>query len=304
MSKKNTLEGVLPVHKAAGMTSHDVVARLRKWLGIKKIGHAGTLDPEVTGVLPICIGNATRISEFIMEQPKTYRGQLTLGFSTTTQDFTGEKTEEKIVDEIAEKKIQTVLSDFLGEIEQIPPMYSSVKVNGKKLYELARQGKEVERKPRKVTIYDLSLLALSLDTKYPTIDFEVTCSKGTYIRTLCVDIGEKLGYPAHMSKLIRISSGGFSVDESYSLEQIEKAIQEEKIEDKLVSMAVALPNFEEVKLSKEEIVHKVWNGQKIEVDILCSYEGIIKILDENRQLYALYDKKINEKIAYPKKVFK
>ena len=223
MSDNQKLNGVIPVHKDPGMTSHDVVARLRRILKTKQVGHTGTLDPEVSGVLPICVGQATRISEYIMEMPKEYRGQMVLGIATTTEDFTGETIETKQVEKLSVADVQNGIHSFIGEIEQIPPMYSSVKIQGKRLYELAREGKVIERKPRKVTIYDLKLINVDLDKTNPTIDFQVTCSKGTYVRTLCVDIGKKLGYPAHMSKLIRTSSGAFKIDQSYTISEIETA---------------------------------------------------------------------------------
>jgi len=301
---KDRLNGVIPIHKPAGMTSHDVVARLRKIIGIKKIGHAGTLDPEVTGVLPVCIGKATRITEYMMELPKTYQGELTLGISTTTQDFTGEVVEDRKVKELKKEQVEEVFRSFTGEIEQIPPMYSSVKIKGKKLYELARKGEEIERKPRKVTIYELKFLHLDSKKDYPTIDFIVTSSKGTYVRTLCVDIGKRLGYPAHMSKLSRIKSSGFTIDQSYSLEEIEQLVRLDKLETILISMAEALPQYAEVVLPEKDLKEKVWNGQRIAFHTHQLYDGIIKVTDKNRKLYALYEKKKHQVFAYPKKVFK
>lgn len=300
---KENLEGVIPVLKSSGMTSHDVVNRLRRLLGIKRIGHAGTLDPEATGVLPICIGNATRISEYLMEFPKTYQGQLTLGISTTTQDFTGEMIEEQKIKGLTLHEIEEVFHSFIGEIEQIPPMYSSVKIGGKKLYELARKGKEIERKPRKVMIYDLKILNADLLLDYPRVEFEVSSSKGTYIRTLCVDIGHKLGYPAHMSCLKRVKSGSFTLKESYSLEEIEQIIKEGRLNEILVSIADSLPQYKEAILSEIEIHHKVLNGQKLELSLPENYEGIVKITDPQGKCYALYEKSKNEKKATPKKVF-
>jgi len=298
-------DGVLPINKPAGMTSHDVVAKLRKLLKTKKIGHTGTLDPEVTGVLPICIGKATKLSDYIMEMPKTYRGQLTLGLSTTTQDFTGESVEDKSVSFISPNEIKKVIKEFVGEIEQVPPMYSSIKINGKKLYELARQGKEIDRPARKVNIYNIDILDINLEKKYPTIDFEVRCSKGTYIRTLCVDIGKKLGYPAHMSKLVRVESGSFKLDNSYTFDDIENHLSSEGLRDILTSMADALPNYPEVFLTLEQINNNIYNGQKIILEeSLLSYSGIIKLLNQKNNLVALYEKKTNELIAKPKRVFK
>ena len=202
-----TLEGILPVWKPAGFTSHDVVAKVRGILSIKRIGHTGTLDPQVTGVLPLCIGRATRMVEYIQELPKEYEAVLRIGLSTDTEDMTGTVLEEVSHVSLEEDQVREVLESFIGEIEQIPPMFSAVKIDGKRLYELAREGKEVERKSRKATIFELEILELNLDQKHPEIRFRAMCSKGTYIRTLCVDIGKALGYPAVMVSLIRTSTG-------------------------------------------------------------------------------------------------
>lgn len=288
--KTNRIDGVIPILKPAGMTSHDVVAKLRRIIGTKRIGHTGTLDPEVTGVLPICIGKATRLSEYIMEQPKIYQGQLTLGKSTTTQDFTGQVIEEKKVKRITESDVQQVFQTFIGEIEQIPPMYSSVKIGGKKLYELARQGKEVDRKPRKVTIYELKIRQIDLSTEFPTIDFQVKCSKGTYVRTLCVDIGIKLGYPAHMSKLVREKSGSFTIEQSFTLEQVENYADLDQLDKIIVSMASSLPQYPSIILSENEIIYKVFNGQQIKVSSLIAYDGLVKVLNQKNDLVAIYQK--------------
>lgn len=297
-------EGVIPVNKSIGMTSHDVVAKLRRIFETKRVGHTGTLDPDVSGVLPICVGNATRISEYIMELPKKYSGQLTIGTSTTTQDASGEIIEQVKVEKLPEEKVIEVFERFIGEIEQIPPMYSAVKVNGKKLYEIAREGKEIERKPRKVTIYNLEITKMDLSSDNPVINFDVLCSKGTYIRTLCVDIGAKLGYPAHMSDLVRTKSGPFMIEDSYSIEEIDDLVKSGKIYDIIVSMNDSLPQYKEVVLSNLEIENKVYNGQTIYLESLRSFEGIFKVVNENGDLVALYHKIKNSIEARPKKVFK
>jgi tRNA pseudouridine55 synthase len=218
-------QGILPLKKPAGMTSHDCVAKIRKIFSTKKVGHTGTLDPEVTGVLPICIGRATKVAEYMSDYGKEYIGEVTLGVSTETEDAHGEIVHVKKVDEdISLHTLEAILRSLTGEIEQIPPMYSAVKVNGKKLYEYARQGLEVERPKRKVTIFELELLnkeSISLDS--PVFSFRVKCSKGTYVRTLAVAIGEKLGYPAHMSSLVRTASGPFHLTDCVTFEQLEKA---------------------------------------------------------------------------------
>ncbi|MGD9677163.1 MAG: tRNA pseudouridine(55) synthase TruB [Vulcanibacillus sp.] len=298
------IDGILPINKSAGMTSHDVVAKLRRILGIKKIGHTGTLDPDVTGVLPICIGKATRLSDYLMEMPKTYKCQLTFGISTVTQDFSGEITENVRINNFDIKILESVIRNFVGEIEQVPPMYSSVKVDGKKLYELAREGKEITRKPRKITIYSIDIEKIDISKDYPEIDFTVKCSKGTYIRTLCVDIGLKMGYPAHMSKLQRTESGSFKIENSYTIEDVEDYLKGNKLDEIIFSMADSLPSFNELILSNEDITNKIFNGQTIFIDELESYEGTFKILNKERDLIALYEKEKNYKYAKPLKVFK
>ena len=180
------MNGIINVYKERGFTSHDVVAKLRGILHMKKIGHTGTLDPDATGVLPVCIGKATKVCGLLTDKDKTYRAVVKLGVTTNTEDMTGEILAKHPVS-VTKEQIEMAVSKFAGEIEQIPPMYSAIKINGKKLYELARQGKEVERKARKVTIYEIKVL--SIDFSENEFTMEVSCSKGTYIRTLCKDIG-------------------------------------------------------------------------------------------------------------------
>ncbi|TKI76886.1 tRNA pseudouridine(55) synthase TruB, partial [Bacillus mycoides] len=203
------MEGVVLLHKPKGMTSHDCVFKLRKILREKRIGHTGTLDPDVTGVLPICVGRATKIAQFLTSETKTYEGEVTLGFSTTTEDASGEVVEKQDVNRvITRKEVEEVLAELTGTIEQMPPMFSAVKVNGKKLYEYARAGQEVERPVRTITIHEFVLLDERevFEGENISFRFRVTCSKGTYVRTLAVMIGEKLGFPSHMSHLVRTAS--------------------------------------------------------------------------------------------------
>ncbi|ANX12331.1 tRNA pseudouridine(55) synthase TruB [Fictibacillus arsenicus] len=217
-------QGILALKKPAGMTSHDCVGKIRRIFSTKKVGHTGTLDPEVTGVLPICIGRATKIAEYMSDYGKEYIGEVTLGYSTETEDAHGDKVMERQVEEdIDFGKIKEILRSLTGEIEQVPPMYSAVKVNGKKLYEYARQGIQIERPKRKVTIYELELLNKedTLRKESPVFSYRVKCSKGTYVRTLAVAIGEKLGYPAHMSSLIRTASGPFTLSDCVTFEELE-----------------------------------------------------------------------------------
>ena len=212
------MNGVINVNKPLGITSHDVVYRLRKILSIKKIGHTGTRDPDAAGVLPMCIGRATKTADMLTAQDKQYIAEVTLGSATDTLDSSGSITETAEVN-VTETDIKNTIADFVGDIEQIPPMYSAIKVDGKKLYELAREGKEIERKPRLVRIDKIDVLNFDLDNNRFSI--KVDCSKGTYIRTLCDDIGRRLKCFAHMSGLTRTRSGRFDISESYTLEQIE-----------------------------------------------------------------------------------
>ena len=211
------------------MTSHDAVFKLRKILGTKKIGHGGTLDPDVVGVLPIAVGKATRLVEFMQEEGKVYEGEITLGYATTTEDASGEVVDETpLVDPITEEQVDEAMASFVGLIEQIPPMYSAVKVKGRKLYEYARAGEEVERPVRQVTIYDFVRTSpIEQADGLARFSFRVRCSKGTYIRTLSVDLGKTLGYAAHMSALCRTAAAGLSLDQALTLEEIAERVAQE-----------------------------------------------------------------------------
>ena len=196
------INGIVNIYKEKGYTSHDVVAVLRKVVGQKKIGHTGTLDPDATGVLPVCLGRATKVCELLTDHDKTYEALLLLGKTTDTQDISGEVLEERNPGNLTEEEVRSCIESFIGEYDQIPPMYSALKVNGKKLYELAREGKTVERKSRRVQIHGIRILEMNL----PHVRMEVDCSKGTYIRTLCHDIGEKLQVGGCMEELERTKS--------------------------------------------------------------------------------------------------
>ena len=214
------MNGIINLKKEAGMTSHDAVFKLRKILGTKKIGHGGTLDPDVVGVLPIAVGKATRMVEFMQDEGKVYEGEITLGYSTTTEDASGEVVAETpVLAPLDEKLVDEAIASLTGTITQVPPMYSAVKVNGRKLYEYARAGQEVERPERQVTIYSFERTSpISYVENLARFSFRVKCSKGTYIRTLSVDLGEKLGYAAHMSHLTRTSAAGLQLDFLHPLE--------------------------------------------------------------------------------------
>lgn len=210
------MDGIINVYKEKGYTSHDVVAKLRGILHQKKIGHTGTLDPDAEGVLPVCIGSATKVCDMLTDRNKTYRAVLLLGRTTDTQDVTGTVLRERPVF-CGPEDVRSCIKDFIGEQQQIPPMYSALKVGGRKLYELARQGIEVERSPRTIIIEDIQIIRLQL----PEIEMIVRCSKGTYIRTLCHDIGERLGCGGCMESLLRTQVGPFTLEESVRLDEIE-----------------------------------------------------------------------------------
>lgn len=234
------INGILNVYKEAGYTSHDVVAKLRGICRQKKIGHTGTLDPDAVGVLPVCLGNATRLCDMLTDKSKEYEAVLLLGKVTDTQDISGKVLEEHPVPAEEEKAVEAVLS-FLGTYEQIPPMYSALKVNGKKLYELARAGKEVERAGRPVEIRQIEILSVAL----PEITFRVVCSKGTYIRTLCHDIGRKLGCGGTMKSLKRTRVGIFTIDNALRLDELEKLAHEDRLEEQVIpveAMFAELPS--------------------------------------------------------------
>lgn len=231
------MDGILNIYKPVGITSFDVVRKIKKLTGIKKIGHTGTLDPLASGVLPVCIGKATKIVDYIMSDFKIYETELKLGITTDTYDREGKVLSNKTVN-VSKEDIISTINSFKGDILQVPPMYSAIKVQGKKLYELARNGIEIEREARPVTIYGIEIL----NTYIPYVSFRVKCSKGTYIRSLCYDVGEKLSCGATMWKLERAQSGSFHKDNSLILEDL----NEGNIEDYLIPIDEALGNYDEL----------------------------------------------------------
>ncbi len=223
------LSGIINIYKERGFTSHDVVAKLRGILRQKKIGHTGTLDPEAEGVLPVCLGKGTRLCDMLSDRTKSYEAVLLLGQSTDTQDTAGQITARAEVS-VTEEQLREVLQGFVGDYEQIPPMYSALKVNGQRLYKLARAGVEVERKARKVTIHELRILEIRL----PRVRFAVDCSKGTYIRTLCHDAGERLGCHGCMESLVRTRVGEFRLEESLKLADVERLRDEGRLDEAVI----------------------------------------------------------------------
>ncbi|WP_033543835.1 tRNA pseudouridine(55) synthase TruB [Planococcus sp. CAU13] len=285
------INGILPLWKEKGMTSHDCVFKLRKILKTKKVGHTGTLDPEVDGVLPICIGNTTKVAEYITDQGKTYEAEVAIGFSTETEDATGEMVDlnpdEKI---ITREQVLAVLSGLTGEITQVPPMYSAVKVNGKKLYEYARAGITVERPLRKVRIDSIELLEDNEQWTGVDIHFRIRirCGKGTYIRTLAVQIGEALGYPAHMSKLTRTESGKFRKEDCLTLAQVDEIAQNGAIGNVLKPLSYGLSAFPMVEVETKEFF-AMKNGQVLPMHPLLESNPFL-VFTVKGEPFALYKK--------------
>lgn len=240
------LSGILNVYKEKGYTSHDVVAKLRGILKQKKIGHTGTLDPEAEGVLPVCLGRGTKLCGMLTDKRKTYQAVLRLGIDTDTQDMTGEVISRCPVEATTEE-VENCIRSFVGNQMQIPPMYSALKVGGKKLYELAREGKEVERKPRPVTFYEIKILSMEL----PLVTMEVTCSKGTYIRTLCHDIGEKLGCGGCMESLLRTRVDQFLIRDSLKLSQIQELAAKGCLEEYILVPDQMFPDCPKIKADRK-----------------------------------------------------
>lgn len=249
--------GIINIYKEAGFTSHDVVAKMRGICKQKKIGHTGTLDPEATGVLPVCLGSGTKLCDMLTDKDKEYVAELLLGVSTDTQDVTGRVLWEKPVT-VTEEQVREVILSFQGDYMQVPPMYSALKVNGKKLYELAREGKEVERVARPVVIHEIEILEMHL----PVVKMRVACSKGTYIRTLCADIGDKLGCGGTMKSLLRTKVGGFGLEKAVTLAQLEQLRDENRMEEILFPVESAFDNCASLHV-KEEFRKLLDNGNSI-----------------------------------------
>lgn len=302
-------DGILPIYKERGMTSHDVVFKARKILKMKKIGHSGTLDPEVDGVLLLLLGGATKVSDYAMDLGKSYRAEVCLGIKTTTEDLTGEILEERTVEGIDISEIKGILKTMVGEIEQTPPIYSAVKVNGRKLYEYARRGQfDVEIPSRKVNIYNIEFIDNSEYYKdgkfYFTID--INCGKGTYVRTIATSIGEKLNIPSTMSKLTRTSSGKITIDHCLKLADVEKCLEENTLENKILKKEYALEEYQfvEVPLFRAK---QVMNGLRFRRNQFPDYDfsnGIVfTYKNEAIAIYYLKDKDdelLSVKTTFPK----
>lgn len=272
------MNGILNIFKPKGMSSFDIVRVVKKVAKTGKVGHTGTLDPEATGVLPVCIGRATKIIDYIMDSEKVYEVTFKLGIRTTTYDLEGEILEEKDTSNLSNEDILGVVKEFIGEYSQVPPMYSALKKNGVRLYELARQGIEVEREGRLINIYNIEDIKIN----NPYVSMKVTCSKGTYIRSLCYDIGEKLGVFATMTDLNRSKTSVFSQENSISVNDL----TEENIDDYIVTMEEALSKYEAITVHGKYVKLLV-NGVRV-ADNRFTKDKII-----NNRLYRVYDEDSN-----------
>jgi tRNA pseudouridine55 synthase len=283
---------------------------MRRILSVKRIGHTGTLDPAVTGVLPLCVGRATRLVEYIQDLPKEYEAILTIGYSTDTEDSSGtvtETIEHEIV--LTQEQVEIALQSFLGLIHQVPPMYSALKHNGRKLYELAREGIEIERKSREVMIHRIELLHYDHTDKFPTVHIRVSCSKGTYIRTLCVDIGRKLGLPAVMSHLVRTATGGITLDKCFTLEEIQQHMEQGTIQNVFLPMDEVISHIPAIVLESSLIKHALF-GQIVTVPEKCIPDGqmnesdqSVRLYDESGQFFGIFSLNIPSLLLTPVKVF-
>lgn len=292
--------GILNVYKEKGFTSHDVVAKLRGITKQKKIGHTGTLDPEAEGVLPVCLGKGTKLCDLLTEKEKTYEAVLLLGRTTDTQDCTGTVLEEKPV-QVSEDQVRDVIQSFVGTYGQIPPMYSAIKYQGKKLYELARAGVTIQRQPRQVTIHSIQTIEMEL----PRIRMEVHCSKGTYIRTLCQDIGDALGCGGCMEALKRTASGSFLVRDSLTLDAIEQLEKAGNLEEALLPIEGFFEECPWITMLPEAD-KLVYNGNPfgkaatVEKQV---YQSPVRVYDSKGNFIGIYQYNQEKHCYFPEKLF-
>lgn len=319
-----TYNGILNIYKEKGFTSHDVVAKLRGILKQRKIGHTGTLDPDATGVLPVCLGSGTKLCDMITDRSKVYQAVLRLGMDTDTQDISG-KILHKIEDmsdmrlRISDDMIREAVNSFAGEYEQLPPMYSAIKIQGRKLYEIAREGKEVERKTRRVQIYSIQIQEID----FPRVKILVECSKGTYIRTLCKDIGNKLSVYGCMEELERQRSGPFSLESAIKLCSIEEAVKSGTIDRYIIPIEKMFEDYRSISV-RENFDKILQNGNPLSIDMLeqetakwnrTKWNRILqenfeyeegewfRIYDSGKQFRAVYIGDRERKILKPYKMF-
>ena len=293
--------GIINVYKEKGFTSFDVVAKLRGILKTKKIGHTGTLDPDAEGVLPVCIGRATKVCDILTDKDKVYEAVMLLGVETDTQDTSGEVLKELPV-EVSEEDVKEAILSFVGEYAQVPPMYSALKVNGKKLYELAREGKTVERKARNVQIFSIEILEMDL----PRVRMSVHCSKGTYIRTLCHDVGQKLGCGGCMDKLLRTKVGVFELADTLKLTEIDALAREGLVEDRIISVDELFEDYTKVWM-KQEFDVVVHNGNRVKKRMfeekLSSNTERLRVYDSKGEFIGIYEYSEERSDFKPVKMF-
>lgn len=294
------MDGILNIYKEAGYTSHDVVAKLRGILKQRRIGHTGTLDPDAEGVLPVCLGSATKLCDMLTDRDKVYRAVLLLGVTTDTLDTSGRVLHECPVKASADE-VRAAILRFVGGYDQVPPMYSALKVNGKKLYELARQGKEVERAPRRVEIYDICIEEISC----PRVVMTVHCGKGTYIRALCQDIGNSLGCGGCMEKLERLAACGFTADSALRLSEVERLQSEGKLESRLISSDDILKDLPALQTNQaaDRLVH---NGNRLEDRNFLQCRNLLgqaRVYDSAGTFMGIYGRELEEDSWKPVKMF-
>lgn len=280
------IHGIINVYKEKGFTSHDVVNKLRGIAGQKKVGHTGTLDPDAEGVLPVCLGRGTKLCDLLTDKEKTYRAVLLLGKTTDTQDITGTVLQTTHTDHLTEEEVLKTIMSFEGEYQQIPPMYSALKVNGEKLCDIARSGRTVERKPRTVQIKKIVINSINI----PRVEMDVTCSKGTYIRTLCNDIGEQLGTGGCMESLLRTASGRFKIEDSIKLGELQKLKDEGRLEEAVLPVDSVFGNYQRVNIHEEQesLVHNGnWFYMK-DPDVKLADREVVRVYDCEGQFVALY----------------
>ncbi|MBI3988547.1 MAG: tRNA pseudouridine(55) synthase TruB [candidate division NC10 bacterium] len=285
---KQEPSGVLNINKPAGITSHDVVDAVRKILAMRKIGHTGTLDPIATGVLPLCVGRATKIAQYLTQADKEYLITMRLGVTTDTLDADGKVLSQVEDFTVEQKKLQEIMQGFVGEIQQIPPLFSAKKVGGVRLYKLARQGGEVERKPITVKVYELQLLSY----EPPFVRFFVRCSKGTYARALCDDIGRALGCGAHLVSLVRTKSGPFDIKDALTLDQLKEQTRQGRLYETLISMDEALSYLPAIRVLPE-MTRAILHGAFIPASAVVSFPPgltkgeVVRVLGYKKKLLSL-----------------
>ena len=287
-------DGIINVYKEKGFTSHDVVAKMRGILGQRKIGHTGTLDPAAEGVLPVCAGKGTKLCDMLTDHDKTYRAVLLLGTETDTEDTTGTVLETKETSGLTEKEVQDAVLSFIGDYAQIPPMYSALKVDGKKLYELAREGKNVERKARPVKIFDIQIVTMT-----------VSCSKGTYIRTLCHDIGAKLSVGGCMKELLRTKVGRFELSESLTLDELQKLKEEDRLAEVVLPVEEVFKELPEIRSDTEELDKLLKNGNPFRSRAVKDIRGgdMFRVYHSDGTFIGVFRYDEGKHMYYPEKIF-